>query len=783
MKLFNKTSVFIIFSAFLLFIIDELLSYNISLQNEKKTTYQNDKAIVRNLFSAQKEYLRSIAKILTADSIVIEAFEKNNPKILIQHIEPIWKILQEKQFVHEIHFFKPPALSFVNFSNFKSLGTNVADVRKDIVWVTTAFKESSHIFMCKTYAGYRATEPIFDNKKNILGALSLGEKIDWIPKILKERTTHDSFIIYTKKSTKTLSEKYYKNFMHNKQTIGDYILADQTLKISPDNIQNIDFNKKIQNITIDGKDYNLYMYPLIDFNKNTMGYLFTIKKSQILKDVFLQKTMKDTILIFITTIILLLITRRYTNLLLAYINKIKEMTENIKTRNFKFLHVEESDQDINHISLLELKENIISMGLSLEEQYNKLENENKSKTKQLIMQLYRDELTGLGNRNALIRDLVEYTDAHIAIYNARGFKNINDAFGFEAGNNILQAVGNMFSDTLNEKFIFYRMSNDEFVMINKVSLSKDDFIAITKEMIDKLETTTFQYQNIDITINIYVGICLHKEKRLEKASVALSKAKENKLSYYVYNGNEDTKEIQIANIDMLNKISYALHNDNIITYYQPIVDRNGTIKKYESLVRMINKNTVLSPYYFLDISKKTKLYTDISKVVIEKTFDAFKNSDKMFSINLTATDILNQEVVTLVFDKLAGIKNTRQVVFELVESDDLYNLKEIEYFLNDIKEKGAKIAIDDFGTGYSNFSYIIKMKPDYLKIDGSLIKNIDSDIFAYNSVKTIIHFAHELNVSVVAEFIHSQEIFEICKKLGVDEFQGYYFGEPNNTII
>ena len=106
------------------------------------------------------------------------------------------------------------------------------------------------------------------------------------------------------------------------------------------------------------------------------------------------------------------------------------------------------------------------------------------------------------------------------------------------------------------------------------------------------------------------------------------------------------------------------------------------------------------------------------------------------------------------------------------------NVEEVEIFINTIKILGGKIAIDDFATGYSNFHHIWKISPDYLKIDASLIKDLDSDENSLKIVQTIINFAKELNIKTIAEFVHSEKIYEICLELGVDEFQGYYFGEP-----
>jgi EAL domain-containing protein (putative c-di-GMP-specific phosphodiesterase class I) len=305
-------------------------------------------------------------------------------------------------------------------------------------------------------------------------------------------------------------------------------------------------------------------------------------------------------------------------------------------------------------------------------------------------------------------------------------------------------------------------------------------------ILDKIEHTSFHFKNDSITvtinINMYTGICFEDEKRLEKADRALTQAKKEKKSYVIYNEDKNNTNVHLNNIKMISKITNALKNDNIIVFYQAIVNENKQIKKYEALVRMRDENDIISPFHFLDISKRTRHYNSITKVVIEKTFEKFKNEDKRFSINLTADDIINEDTVNLINKKLSECKDPTQVVFELVESDDLSELSEIEEFITNIKKIGAKIAIDDFGTGYSNFSYMIRIKPDFLKIDGSLITNINSDENAYKIVQTIVSFCKKLNIKTIAEFVHSEEIFEICKNLGIDEFQGYYFSEPKEEL-
>ncbi len=120
----------------------------------------------------------------------------------------------------------------------------------------------------------------------------------------------------------------------------------------------------------------------------------------------------------------------------------------------------------------------------------------------------------------------------------------------------------------------------------------------------------------------------------------------------------------------------------------------------------------------------------------------------------------------------------KQITFEIVESEGIESFTEVSNFIKKVKKLGCKIAIDDFGTGYSNFEYIIKLDVDYIKIDGSLIKNINTDNNLYLTVQTIVGFAKALKIKTVAEFVHNEEVLNCVKNLDIDYSQGFFIDEP-----
>jgi len=195
-------------------------------------------------------------------------------------------------------------------------------------------------------------------------------------------------------------------------------------------------------------------------------------------------------------------------------------------------------------------------------------------------------------------------------------------------------------------------------------------------------------------------------------------------------------------------------------------------------------NTILMcPYYFLDVAIKTRLYDSLSSIIIFKALHEASTTDNVFSINFTYSDIKNSSFIQKIENFLIEHNKVgKQLVFEITENESIESYEEVKSFILRFRKYGVKIAIDDFGTGFSNFEYILEVEPDYLKIDGSLVKDIDTNTRSFTLVEAIVQFSHKLGIKVIAEFVHSKVIFDMLNELHVDEYQGYYFSEPKIEI-
>jgi len=403
-----------------------------------------------------------------------------------------------------------------------------------------------------------------------------------------------------------------------------------------------------------------------------------------------------------------------------------------------------------------------------------------NKQKKIETLLKTDSLTGLYNRfylNEIINDIDE--KASIALIDINSFHEINDFYGDNVGDSVIVELSKIIKKRLAPKYSLFHLSGDEFIVFNK-GVPRELFINEMIETNNFLNTKTLKVDDKTFYLNTTMSLSFDTKNLLSSVHMAKTFAKQNGLTFNIYSEDNPLEKEYKSNLIWSSRIKKAIQNDRITVFFQPIVDTNTKeIIRYESLVRMISEDgDVISPFFFLDKAKKSNQYTKITKIVIEKSIKAVSKYDIACSINLTIEDILSQDVKEFIFDKLDNCKKCENITFELVESEGIDNFDEVNEFITTIKSYGCKLAIDDFGTGYSNFEYLLKLNADVIKIDGSLIKEIDKNQDHYDIVKTIVSFAKIKNLGVVAEFVSSPEIHDKIIELDIDYSQGYLFSEP-----
>ncbi len=413
---------------------------------------------------------------------------------------------------------------------------------------------------------------------------------------------------------------------------------------------------------------------------------------------------------------------------------------------------------------------------------SQLEEKVAEKTRELHHHFYFDSLTGVPNRISLMESLQYAREGALLIINIDDFKEVNDFLGNAIGDKFLI----QFATKLQKSFetypnlLFARLNGDEFAIHIYEPITKEKLIGFIDTMLSVIEKMRFFHEETEVTISVTIGATLQMDSAIEKSDIALKLAKKESKTYLLYDESYSVEHAYKSNIEWVKKLKDAIAHDRLVPFYQPIFDNcTEEVVSYESLIRMRDiDGSIITPIHFLNISKKSKLYTKLTKIVIEKSCATFEHLPYTFSVNLSFEDIINEEITSFIKERVTHYGVGERIIFEILESEGIKNYQEVANFIQQVHQMGCKIAIDDFGSGYSNYEHLLKLHIDYIKFDGSLIKNIDKDINAQIIVQTILDFAQKLNIGTVAEYVHSEAVFEYVKKLKIDRSQGFYLAQP-----
>ncbi|MDF1879332.1 GGDEF domain-containing protein [Sulfurimonas sp. SAG-AH-194-C20] len=412
---------------------------------------------------------------------------------------------------------------------------------------------------------------------------------------------------------------------------------------------------------------------------------------------------------------------------------------------------------------------------------NKEESANNSRH-QLFSRYFTDHLTNLPNVYQLRKDFQAEEDYGLVFIKIDNFLTINNFYGFVIGDFVIEAVSKYLKEVL-EVHKLYRLTGSEFAFTLTSSMSFYKLKIYLNEVYSKINSYSVIYQNTKIYIDFTMASTASstKDNVFSKVSMALDYAKKTGVPFWIYEDRMNFENDYARNLELSEVVREGVNSSKVVPYFQAIVDnKTGKIVKYECLARLIDtQGNVLSPILFIPIAKKIKVYNEITIQMVEKSFAAFKDSSFEFNINLSIEDIMSSKIFNFIIDKVKHSDASSRVTFEILESEAIEDFKKVEKFIIEVKRYGAKIAIDDFGSGYSNFSYLIKIRADYIKIDGSLIKDIDVDKSALLVVETIVSFAKKLGMKTVAEFVHSSVVMDKVKELGIDYSQGFFIDEPS----
>ena len=416
--------------------------------------------------------------------------------------------------------------------------------------------------------------------------------------------------------------------------------------------------------------------------------------------------------------------------------------------------------------------------------------------KKIEFMAYHDPLTKLPNRN-LFFDILkqeikqakrEKRNLAVMFIDLDRFKEINDTYGHDYGDKVLETISKRLKNSLRESDIVARLGGDEFGVILPI-ISKPEDASIIAEKILKQVQKPVIVKGKEFLLTTSIGIAIFPndgktpEELLKAADAAMYKAKSEGKNKFFYFSEDLSKNLK-RKVELERKLRKAFINNEFRIVYQPFIDlKTGKIIGVEALIRWFSKDFgMIGPSKFISIAEEVGLIVDLENWVIKNVCQQIKNWEEngiyfqKVAVNISPKHFITSSFVKdIEIIKEYGIKNLE---IEIIESIFLEDYDLIIKKIEKLRELNVSISIDDFGTGYSSLSYLKNFPIDIIKIDKTFIKDLTTNINDEAIVKAVIAIANALKIKTLAEGIENQEQLNKLKELGCDYGQGYYILKP-----
>lgn len=396
---------------------------------------------------------------------------------------------------------------------------------------------------------------------------------------------------------------------------------------------------------------------------------------------------------------------------------------------------------------------------------------------------HSDRLTHIRNRFAFEQDCARAEPgATLFLLNIDRFGPLNNLYGHATGDLLLKQV----AATLSARFAgrpecrLYRLGSDEFGLF--CSRLEQPPEAIAEELQSTLEGYRLHLQGRAIPISITLGIS-RAAPWLEHADMALQAAKRGRVKVVEYSPELGVEHQVAHNLNVLEQVQSALEAGRVEPWFLPILDlREERICGYECLLRVVDEDgaVALMPGEMLGLAEESRLSGALTQVMFERAFAAFAQSPLDFHLNLSLHDLLDPEVERSLFEQLAAHSGSgERLVLELRAGEQEGYWEAVEGFIARVRAQGVRIAIDDFGGDHANLVQLLRLPVDSIKIDGALIRDLDQNADAQALVESLVQLVGRIAIRhTCAEFVHSAEVLETVRRLGVDYAQGFHIGRP-----
>ncbi|MGH8239906.1 MAG: EAL domain-containing protein, partial [Steroidobacteraceae bacterium] len=423
-------------------------------------------------------------------------------------------------------------------------------------------------------------------------------------------------------------------------------------------------------------------------------------------------------------------------------------------------------------------------------------------TRQMSYQASHDALTGLVNRREFERRLEEALEMahsnearHVLCYlDLDRFKVVNDSCGHMAGDGMLREVAALIKETVRDSDTVGRLGGDEFGLL-LVGCPLEKARQISDDVVSKVNDYRFVWKDKIFNIGVSVGLLEISresgapEEVLSAADSACYVAKRQGNHVHVYSARDEAVARHRGEIQWLQRLQSALKENRFELMAQTIVATSEvpTGPALEILLRLQDDSVPggISPAEFLRAAERYRLMSDVDRWVVQASLTALGRGgirlppNRSLAINLSGQTLGDPTFLEYVVDVLdrTGVLPT-QLCFEVTENSVITNIGHAQRFIGVLHGMGCQFALDDFGRGLSSFGNLKNLALDYLKIDGTFIRNLAIDSVNQAMVAAMIKLARTLNFQVIAEQVEDAGAYEAAKRMGVDFVQGYHLGRP-----
>jgi diguanylate cyclase (GGDEF)-like protein/PAS domain S-box-containing protein len=425
--------------------------------------------------------------------------------------------------------------------------------------------------------------------------------------------------------------------------------------------------------------------------------------------------------------------------------------------------------------------------------------ERKKSENRLTWLAEHDPLTSLFNRRKFEKELEHaislairqnYTSA-IVFFDIDQFKYINDSSGHQVGDELLIKVAERLLHITRKSDIVARFGGDEFIILAS-NIDQKQAEALAQKLCSEMATVVIDVGSEQHRASVSAGLLMFPEgdcsahDLLASADIAMYRAKEEGRGSWRLANHADINRNEIkSRVTWKAKIERALEENRFVLYYQPIMRiSDRTITHYECLLRMVGEGgEIVRPAQFIKVAEQTGLIYQIDQRVIELAFSKQaeflqQGYEIKLSINLSAEMLSNPEAFTVISRFLQHYRlDAKHFIFEVTETQAVTRLQAAHDLILQIESIGGSFALDDFGVGFSSMSYLKQLPVNYLKIDGSFVRNIVNSREDQLFVNAINSVGQGMGIKTVAEFVENREILEILADMGVDYVQGYGIGK------